>query len=331
MRTRPIQSSSDPVPSDNQITVHRTVLLHEAVDFLDIKESDTVVDATLGGAGHAKAIASHLGPSGTLIGFDLDHDAIVRAQLALAGVKCKVVYIEKNFREMGSALRSLRDSSGLGRSVREIDKALFDLGWSSFQLNAGRGFSFNTNDPLLMTYATNPSSLLTAAQIVNTWAEQSLADVIFGWGEERYARRIARFLVERRAKQKFTTARELAEAIAEAIPQARRGKIHPATKTFQALRIAVNDELGALKEGIETAFMLLKPRGRIAVITFHSIEDRVVKQLFMALEKDGLGKRVNKKVIIPSKEELAANPRARSAKLRVIEKNSYDNNSTTTE
>jgi len=323
MRTRPIQSSSDPVPPEKNSTVHRSVLLHEAIGLLEIQESDTVVDATLGGAGHAKEIASRLGPSGTFVGFDLDHDAILRAQLALANSKSKIELFEQNFREMGNALPA--------RSVREIDKALFDLGWSSFQLEAGRGFSFNTNDPLLMTYASNPSSLLTAAEIVNLWSEQSLADVIFGWGEERFARRIARALVERRAKRKFTTAKELAEAVFSAVPPAyRRGKIHPATKTFQALRIAVNDELGALKAGLEDAFMLLKPHGRIAVITFHSIEDRVVKQYFAGLEKEKLAKRVNKKPIVASEQELSENPRARSAKLRVIEKNPYANNSNPT-
>jgi 16S rRNA (cytosine1402-N4)-methyltransferase len=317
MRTRPIQSSSDPVPSQG----HRSVLLQEAIDLLDIQESDTVVDATLGGAGHAKEIVARLGTAGTFIGFDLDHDAIARAEIALAGAKCKVELIEKNFREMGNALKSFRDSSGPARSVREIDKAIFDLGWSSFQLEAGRGFSFNTNDPLLMTYSTNPSSLLTAAEIVNLWSEESLADVIYGWGEERYSRRIARALVERRQRNKFTTAKELAGTIASAVPAAyRRGKLHPATKTFQALRIAVNDELGALKEGLESAFMMLRPHGRIAVITFHSIEDRLVKQYFAGLEKEGKGKRVNKKPIGPGDAELAENPRARSAKIRVFEK-----------
>lgn len=309
MRTRPIQSSSDPMPSQ----VHRTVLLHEAIEFLDIQEKDTVVDATLGGAGHAKEISARLGSQGTFVGFDLDHAAIERAQTALSDARCRVELIEENFREMGNALPA--------RSVREIDKALFDLGWSSFQLEAGRGFSFNTNDPLLMTYTSNTTSLLTAADIVNNWGENSLADIIFGWGEERYSRRIARALVEYREHKKFTSANELAQVIAEAVPAAyRHGRIHPATKTFQALRIAVNDELGALQKGLHGAFSLLRPNGRIAVITFHSIEDRLVKRHFAELEKQGLARRVNKKVITPSEDELRTNPRARSAKLRVIEK-----------
>ena len=315
MRTRPIQSSSDPVsPTPKpKVVEHRSVLLQEAVEYLEVKLDDIVVDATLGGAGHARAIVQKLGPAGTLIGFDLDHDAIVRAENALKDATCKVELVEKNFRELGSALNE--------RSVREINKALFDLGWSSFQLEAGRGFSFNTNDPLVMTYAANPSTGLTASRIVNVWAETSLADIIYGWGDERYSRRIARALVERRATKPFTTARELAETIASAVPAAyRRGRIHPATKTFQALRIAVNDELGALKEGLENAWAHLAPGGRIAVITFHSIEDRQVKQYFASLKKSGAGKLLSKKPIPPSEAEIRENPRARSAKLRVIEK-----------
>ena len=319
MRTRPIQSSSDPVSPQG----HRTVLLKEAVEYLEVKQDDTVVDATLGGAGHARAIVQKLGPAGTFIGFDLDHDAIVRAQEALTGAACRVELVEKNFRELGSALTE--------RSVREINKALFDLGWSSFQLEAGRGFSFNTTDPLVMTYAKESSNSLTASRIVNTWGESSLADIIFGWGDERYSRRIARALVERRASKPFSTAHELAETIASAVPAAyRHGKIHPATKTFQALRIAVNDELGALKDALEGAWSHLAVGGRIAVITFHSIEDRQVKQYFAALEKSGAAKRLMKKPLGPSEEELQTNSRARSAKLRVIEKIPYDNSNPTT-
>ena len=329
MRTRPIQSSSDPVPPTQE--GHRSVLLQEAIEYLAIRSEDVVVDATLGGAGHASEITAKLGQFGEFIGFDLDHDAILRAQQVLAGAKCKVELHEKNFRELGSVLDARPQGSGQARSVREIDKALFDLGWSSFQLEAGRGFSFNTNEPLVMTYTSNPESWLTASQIVNLWTETSLADVIYGWGEERYSRRIARALVERRKVRKFETARELAEVIASAVPGSyRHGKIHPATKTFQAIRIAVNDELGALKEGLEAAWERLKPGGRIAVITFHSIEDRQVKQYFASLEKNSGGKRVVKKPVTPSTEELTKNPRARSAKLRIIEKLSYEQNSTTT-
>ena len=180
MRTRRSTSSGDPV---TRINVHRSVLLQESIDSLQIKESDVVIDATLGGAGHAAAISMKLGAQGTLIGFDLDRDAIERARGVLGESICKKIFVEANFRDLGSELAKL--------DIHNIDKALFDLGWSSFQLEAGRGFSFQKDEPLLMTY-TKAGTGLTADIIVNTWAEGSIADVLYGWGEERYARRIAK-------------------------------------------------------------------------------------------------------------------------------------------
>jgi 16S rRNA (cytosine1402-N4)-methyltransferase len=280
---------------------------------LAIQKTDTVVDATLGGAGHAREIAAVLGHEGFFIGFDLDSDAIDRAEAALSDASTRKLFINANFRTMKKELED--------RGVTQIDKALFDLGWSATQLEAGRGFSFLSDEPLLMTYAKTPKEhALTAATIVNEWAESSLSDIIFGWGEERYSRRIARMIVERRQRKSFSTASELAEAIREAVPPAaRRGRLHPATKTFQALRIAVNDEMGALKDGLMGARAMLTPGGRIAVITFHSIEDRAVKHLFADWEKEGKGQRLTKKPIAPTPEELKENPRARSAKLRVFQ------------
>lgn len=293
-------------------STHRSVLLHEAVELLAIQPDDTVVDATLGGAGHARAIAERLGKEGTLIGIDADHDAILRAREKLEDVAPKVHLVEANFRDLSAQLGKLE--------ITEVDKMLFDLGWSSFQLDAGRGFSLKSDEPLLMTYSTELGAL-TAQTIVNEWAEESLADIIFGWGEERYSRRIAKCIVERRATKPFTTARELAEAIYAAVPpRYRHGKIHPATRTFQALRIAVNDELGSLTQGLADGWRHLAQGGRIAVITFHSIEDRLVKQTFKQWEEAGEGKRITKKPLSPGKEEVASNPRARSAKLRVAEK-----------
>ena len=318
MRTRHIGSSSDLVPSkpaSKDSGRHQTVLLHEAIDELLIKPTDAVVDATLGGAGHARAITDLLGEKGTFIGFDLDEDAIVRAQVALASVKPQTFLIKSNFRNIETELAT--------RSITMIDKALYDLGWSAFQLDAGRGFSFLKDEPLLMTYGKgSETGGLTAATIVNEWGEESIADIIFGWGEERYSRRIAHVIVERRRLQPFTRATDLAEAIKSAVPAAyRHGRLHPATKTFQALRIAVNDELGALKESLTSAWKLLSPGGRIAVITFHSIEDRIVKELFLEFERSGSGTRITRSPKKPSREEIVSNPRARSAKLRVIEKN----------
>lgn len=319
MRTRRSQSSSDPVSRNKG---HRSVLLQEVIEALDITQSDIVVDATLGGAGHARAMADKLGPNGILIGLDADSDAVERARQRLADAKSRVLLVPANFRDLKKVLADL----GVGK----ITKVLFDLGWSSYQLDSGRGFSFSARggsalggqkDELLMTYRKNPQSNdLTAATIVNTWSEQSIADVIFGWGQERYARRIAKAIVARRGQKSFETSRELAETIKAAVPPPYRfGRIHPATKTFQALRIAVNDELGALKEGISSGWERLAAGGRIAVITFHSIEDREVKRLFVAFARQG-GRLLSKKPIRPGPEEIKENPRARSAKLRVIEK-----------
>ncbi|MBI2030043.1 16S rRNA (cytosine(1402)-N(4))-methyltransferase RsmH [Candidatus Kaiserbacteria bacterium] len=311
MRNRLVYSSSDPVPSPSG---HQSVLLHEAIRELEIRPDDTVIDATLGGAGHARAIAEALESSGILIGFDLDQAAIARAQRALADAKPQIHLIRSNFRNLANELAA--------REISSVDKALFDLGWSGYQLAAGRGFSFLSDEPLLMTYVQEITpETLTAREIVNEWEEESLIDIISGWGEERYARRIASMIVNRRSTKPFETARDLADEIKACVPSVYRyGRIHPATKTFQALRIAVNDELGALQEGLASAWKILSPGGRIAVITFHSIEDRIVKQLFVQWEKEEGGKRITKKPLTPSDEELSHNPRARSAKLRVIEK-----------
>jgi len=291
---------------------HRSVLLHEAIELLAIHSDDTVVDATLGGAGHALAIAEKLGKGGTLIGIDADYDAILRGRELLAGAKATVHLVEANFRDLSAELQKL--------GITTVDKILFDLGWSSFQLDAGRGFSLKADEPLLMTYS-KEAGALTAQKIVNEWAEESIADVVFGWGEERYSRRIAKCIVEKRASKPFTTARELAEAIYAAVPSRYRfGRIHPATRTFQALRIAVNDELGALSQGLMAGWQALSHGGRIAVITFHSIEDRLVKQTFKQWEEVGEGKRITRKPFVPGAEEISGNPRSRSAKLRVIQK-----------
>lgn len=299
------------MPSDNGMPVHRTVLLHEAVDSLSIQESDIVVDATLGGAGHAKEISSQLGKKGVLIAFDADADAIERGKDALRTSKATVHFVHANFRRIREELQT--------RGIERVDKALFDLGWSQYQLSSGRGFSFLSDEPLSMAYDKNQH--LSAHTIVNEWQEESLADIVYGWGEERYSRRIARAIVAARDEKPITTARELADIVKDAVPPAARYKrTHPATKTFQALRIAVNDELGSLEEAIRNTWQMLNEGGRIAVISFHSLEDRIVKQRFRELAEKGEALLITKKPITASDEELEMNPRARSAKLRVIEK-----------
>ena len=320
MRTRRSKSSSDPVSEPHAARAergehHTAVLLHEAVDALALKSTSTVVDATLGGAGHARGIVEILGADGLFIGFDMDSDAVERANDALAHARPKIELINANFRHMKSELEK--------RGINYIDAALFDLGWSAYQLDAGRGFSFSRKEgqeDLLMTYAkTVTPQTLTAATIVNEWSEESIADILFGWGDERYSRRIAQAIVEQRAHKPFATAGELAETIYQAVPSSyAHGRLHPATKSFQALRIAVNDELGALTAGLESARTMLR-HGRIAVITFHSTEDRVVKRIFAEWEKNGWGIRITKKPLTSSESEVKENPRARSAKLRVFE------------
>lgn len=306
MRTRRSQSSSDPVPE-----AHRPVLLHETLEWLAIEPFHTVVDATLGSSGHATAIAEKLDARGVFLGIDADAEAVERARARLAGARPTVHTVEADFRTISTVLESY--------GIEHIDRALFDLGWSSEQLTAGRGFSFTHDEPLLMTYAADPDAeTVTARDIVNTWDTKHLADVIYGWGEERSARRIAHAIVARRAEKTIETSGELAEIVASAVPAARRaGRRHPATKTFQALRIAVNDEIGAIREGLSDARDALTAGGRIAVITFHSIEDRTVKQLFRDWEEGRLGTAFGP--VRPTREAIRENPRARSALLRIFE------------
>lgn len=294
---------------------HESVLLAEALEQLYMHEDSIVVDGTIGGAGHFAAMLKKLSRHGTLVGIDADADAIARAEHVrdASHTEAKVVLAHDNFRNLGRVL----DAAG----IETIDRALFDLGWSSFHLSSGRGFSFRANEPLLMTYG-DPKEYPggTAADIVNSSPEETLADIFFTYGEERFARQIARAIVQSRRQAPILTTQALADLVAGATPgwyQHRR--LHPATKVFQALRIAVNDELGALREGLSTAMRRLNARGRIAVITFHSIEDRIVKLMFRDAAHAGAGAVLPKKPIVPSSSEIARNPRARSAKLRVFE------------
>lgn len=294
---------------------HEPVLLAEALDELAVAPNDVVVDATIGGAGHFRALLSKLASDGTLIGIDADPEAAERGRQAYAEdrrvTRPTTHIVTDNFRNLSRILSRL--------SVGHIQKALFDLGWSGYQLAASRGFSFQGDEPLFMTYGSDDES---AASLVNRLSERELADLLYGYGEERYARSIARSIVAARATGRILTTGALVEAVRRGVPRAyQNGKRHFATKTFQALRIAANDELNALVEGVSAALGVLAPEGRLAVITFHSIEDRIVKKLFAAAVAHGVGTLVSKKAITPSYAEIQKNHRARSAKLRVFERN----------
>ena len=274
---------------------HVSVMPQEVLRALEVKDGEVVLDATHGAGGHSKLLKKEAKIK--LVALDAD---------PASGV------VVANFGDLAQV------AEGLG--ITKIDKAVFDLGWNRGQLAAGRGFSFMHDEPLSMSYGETPRSGFTAAEILNTFTEKALADIFFGYGEERYARRIAKAVVERRDTKTFETTLELVEVIKDSVPAAyRRGRLHPATRSFQALRIAVNDELKVIEQGIAAAWELLACDGRIAVITFHSIEDRVVKHAFAALAKKD-GQLLYKKPLIPSAAEVRENPASRSAKLRAIQK-----------
>tara|TARA_B100000508_G_scaffold115566_1_gene94684 strand:- start:9485 stop:10384 length:900 start_codon:yes stop_codon:yes gene_type:complete len=291
---------------------HKTVLLHEAVDGLELTPEAIVVDATFGSGGHAHEISSQLDSTGTYIGIDADKTALDPNKLAR--VEPKVHLVHNNFSQILEILSSI--------DIKEVDAVLADLGWRMEQFADGeKGFSFMHEGPLHMTFGDPEEYAFTAYDIVNDWDESVIADVIYGYAEERFARRIAKAIVEARAEESIQTTTQLAEIVEYALPRAaKKGKIHPATKTFQALRITVNNELGVLEKFIKDGFRVLKPGGKMAIITFHSIEDRVVKHSFRELKESGLGQLTPKKPIVPSGEELKENPRSRSAKLRIITK-----------
>ena len=301
-------------------TVHVPVLLNEVVASLvpeanrasaatGAVEMPWYLDGTLGGAGHALAIARVFAGKVNIIGLDRDPSALERDRETLSGACTKLILENENFRNLDRVLAK--------HSIQTVDMILLDLGLSSDELeHSGKGFSFQRDEPLLMTMGDPSTYAFTAKDILNGWAEEDIANVIYAYGEETAARRIARAIVTYREKKQFETTHELAEVVKSAVPAFRRRlKIHPATKTFQALRIAVNDELTAIGQGLDKAYAALCPGGRLAVISFHSLEDRIVKQ-FMR----DRGSRA--KAIKPTDAEMAANPRSRSAKLRVIEKTS---------
>ncbi len=293
---------------------HKTVLLQEAIDGLDLHEGEIFVDGTLGGGGHTLEVFNRFKDKVRLIGIDLDIEAETRTKKRLPK-DTEFEFLSGSFRNIKTLLKDV--------NATEVDKILLDIGLSSNQFeDSGRGFSFQKNEPLIMSFKKElkPEDL-TAKEIVNTWDLENISTILKGYGEEQFAWKIAKAIVARRVDKSIETTSDLVEIIKVATPKwYHHRKIHPATKTFQALRITVNDEIGALKEGTREGFDLLKKKGRLAVISFHSIEDRAVKQFFKKLVDQNIAKLVNKKPITPTKEEIEENPRSRSAKLRIIEK-----------
>lgn len=290
--------------------MHIPVLLHESITALSVTPGDIVVDGTFGGGGHSGVLLEKT-PLATLICVDLDEDAEVRFKEKF-GNDPRASFVHDNYKNA----QAIIEAAG----VATVHKVLLDLGTSSFQLDQDtRGFSFRTDTPLMMTLSqTGAHTGFTAYDIANEWEEASIADIIFHYGEDRAARRIAKAIVLAREHGPIKTSGALAAIIEAAVP--RRGKIHPATKTFQAFRIAVNDELQTIKTALDAWWSLLAPNGRIAVITFHSLEDRIVKLWMREKVQEERGRVITKKPITPSEEELRANPRSRSAKLRILEK-----------
>lgn len=293
--------------------IHKSVLLQEVLTDLAFEKGNVFVDGTVNGGGHSVAVVERFGTDISIVGIDLDTDALARAKDRLA--QGKVTLFNDSFRNIDAVL----DTAGYA----QVDKILFDLGLSSNQFEeSGRGFTFQKDEPLSMSFKKEGGVKgFTAYDIVNSWDEENIADVIYGYGEERYSRKIARAIVENREMAPIKTTFELVDIIKSAVPGSyQHRKTHPATKTFQALRIAVNDELGSLRDGLHKGFECLRPTGRMAVISFHSTEDRIVKNFFKDRVAEKTGTLIHKKPIIAGEQELEENPRARSAKLRTIQK-----------
>ena len=306
---------------------HKSVLLQECIDALNIRPDGIYLDGTLGGAGHSSQIARRLTEGGRLIGVDRDRTALAAAKERLAPYADRVTLVHSNFAEIDAILDSL--------GIPAVDGMLYDLGVSSPQLDdASRGFSYMADAPLDMRM--DKDDALTAGEVVNTWPQGELRRILYDYGEERYAPQIAAAICRAREKAPVETTLELVDIIRSAMPaQALREKQHPAKRSFQAIRIAVNDELGAVSRMMQAAVGRLNPGGRLAVITFHSLEDRIVKSEMQQAArgctcppefpvcvcgKKPLVKLVTRKPIVSGPAELEENPRARSAKLRVAEK-----------
>jgi 16S rRNA (cytosine1402-N4)-methyltransferase len=293
-------------------SVHKPVLLHEVITFLDPKPGDFIIDGTVDGGGHAAAIADIIGPTGTLLGLDWDERLLERCKARFAGQK-NVIMIHGNYADLPEIMRE--------HDLEKADGLLIDLGFSSEQLEAsGRGFSFgeaSKNEPLLMTY---DDARTPVWQILREESEESLANIIYEFGGERMSRRIAKAIKDHGRKKPIMTAGELADVVCETLPgKYEHGRIDPATRTFQALRIYANGELENLKTLLKNLGAIVKSGGRVAIISFHSTEDGIVKRAFQSLAKEGAIAIITKKPVEASREEIRENPRSRSAKIRAAE------------
>ncbi len=292
--------------------VHKPVLLEEVLNHLDLKENLVVFDGTLGQGGYSEEIMKKIGENGKLLATDLDADAISFSQRRLKKYLSKKLIFQKNF----SGINEILAKTG----IEKIDRAVLDLGFGSHQLdNSNRGISFlNENEPLNMNLSSENSDL-TAREILNFWEEEALADIFSAFGGEKHAKLVARKIIEERKKKEFKNVGDLTKLLVGVLsPFYKNQKIHPATRVFQALRIVVNDELGNLSKALKNIFENLSENGIISVVTFHSLEDKIVKKYFRELENSGLATRINKKVVKPTENEINKNKRSRSAKLRSL-------------
>lgn len=290
---------------------HTPVMLKEVVEFLDPKEGEVIVDATIGCGAHAKAILGKVRPNGQVIGIDQDQDAIACTRENLKEFSDSLFLVNDNFRNLEKILRDLK--------IDKIDGILFDLGVSSLQLDtAERGFSIKFDAPLDMRM--DRQRRLSAFELVNNLPFEELSRILRVYGEERFHARIARAIIENRRKALITTTGELADIVIKAQGPHKFYKIHPATRTFQAFRIAVNSEIDSFESAVRDSVRFLNPGSRLCVLSYHSLEDRAAKQAFRNFEREGQLERLTKKPLRPSQTELAQNPRSRSAKLRVAQK-----------
>jgi len=292
--------------------MHIPVLLQEVIQYLKPKPNENFVDATIGEGGYTIALLQHTAPLGKVLGIDLDPESLKIAEEKLIAFKRRVILKQGNFRDIDKIVKETEFNS--------INGIVFDLGLGTFQIEeSGRGFSFMRNEPLKMTF--NPQNKLTAEDVINEFDKKELIKIFREYGEEKYAAKVAEAIIEERKRKKITRTYELVRIILKILGNKRR-KIHPATKIFQALRIFVNDELNNLKEALKKSVEILNSNGRIVVVSYHSLEDRIVKNFFRDKQKEGVLKIITKKPITPTKVEILNNYRSRSAKLRVAEK--YD-------